>query len=37
VMESCLQAPKSVRFGLFEANFAAGELRKHVVGTMFFS
>jgi Tol biopolymer transport system component/DNA-binding winged helix-turn-helix (wHTH) protein len=28
-MDSCLQAPKSVRFGLFEADFAAGELRKH--------
>lgn len=27
-MDSCLQAPKSVRFGLFEADFAAGELRK---------
>jgi DNA-binding winged helix-turn-helix (wHTH) protein len=28
-MDSCLQAPQSVRFGLFEADFAAGELRKH--------
>ena len=28
-MDSCLQAPKSVRFGLFEADFALGELRKH--------
>jgi len=24
-----MQAPKSVRFGLFEADFAAGELRNH--------
>jgi Tol biopolymer transport system component/DNA-binding winged helix-turn-helix (wHTH) protein len=28
-MDSCRQAPKSVRFGLFEANFATGELRKN--------
>ena len=28
-MDSCLQAPKSIRFGLFEADFTAGELRKH--------
>jgi Tol biopolymer transport system component/DNA-binding winged helix-turn-helix (wHTH) protein len=27
-MDSCLQAPKSVRFGLFEVDFASGELRK---------
>ena len=27
-MDSCLQAPKIVRFGLFEADFSAGELRK---------
>src|SRR5579872_2196900 len=28
-VDSCSQAPKNVRFGLFEADFAAGELRKH--------
>ena len=28
-LDSCSQAPKNIRFGLFEADFAAGELRKH--------
>jgi Tol biopolymer transport system component/DNA-binding winged helix-turn-helix (wHTH) protein len=28
-MDPCLRAPKGIRFGLFEADLVAGELRKH--------